>query len=103
MEVPELQNAFRPILLLAHPKMAREFDPIDDDKRHQLVLDALPVCVVEIYEWWRKKLVASMAQAQSRTYESPVRRETAKISVNAPCSCGSGKKYKRCCSPLRAV
>jgi uncharacterized protein len=103
MEVPELQNAFRPILMIAHPKMAREFDPIDNPERHSMVLDALPVCAVEIYEWWRKKLVASMAQAQSRTYEGTVRRETAKVSANAPCPCGSGKKYKRCCSPLRAV
>lgn len=32
-----------------------------------------------------------------------VRRATPKISPNAPCPCGSGKKYKRCCSTLRAV
>ena len=103
MEVPELQSAFRPILLVAHPKMAREFDPIDDHERHAAVLDALPVCVVEIYEWWHKKLVTSMAQTLPRTHAGTVNRETPKISVNAPCPCGSGKKYKRCCSPLRAV
>ena len=27
----------------------------------------------------------------------PVRREGEKIGRNAPCPCGSGKKYKRCC------
>lgn len=27
----------------------------------------------------------------------PVRRETPKIGRNDPCSCGSGKKYKKCC------
>jgi SEC-C motif-containing protein len=27
----------------------------------------------------------------------PVRRETAKIGRNDPCSCGSGRKYKKCC------
>jgi len=27
----------------------------------------------------------------------PVRRETPKIGRNDPCTCGSGKKYKKCC------
>jgi Predicted metal-binding protein related to the C-terminal domain of SecA len=27
----------------------------------------------------------------------------AKIGRNAPCPCGSGKKYKRCCLPLHSV
>ncbi len=27
----------------------------------------------------------------------PMRRETAKVGRNAPCPCGSGKKYKNCC------
>lgn len=27
----------------------------------------------------------------------PVRRESSKLSRNAPCPCGSGKKLKRCC------
>lgn len=27
----------------------------------------------------------------------PIRRSTPKIGRNAPCSCGSGKKYKKCC------
>jgi preprotein translocase subunit SecA len=29
--------------------------------------------------------------------KKPVKRETEKIGRNAPCPCGSGKKYKRCC------
>jgi preprotein translocase subunit SecA len=27
----------------------------------------------------------------------PIRRETPKVGRNAPCPCGSGKKYKKCC------
>jgi uncharacterized protein YecA (UPF0149 family) len=103
MEAPELQTAFRPILMLAHPKMSREFDPIDDPERHAAVLDALPVCAVEIYEWWRKRLVASMQQGAQPVDPGTVHRPGPKVSANAPCPCGSGKKYKRCCSPLRAV
>ncbi len=103
MEVPELQTAFRPILMLAHPKMSREFDPFDNPERHAAVLDALPVCAVEIYEWFRKKLVAAMQQSAEPLHASTVRRAVPKVSANAACPCGSGKKYKRCCSPLRAV
>ena len=27
----------------------------------------------------------------------PIRREGAKVGRNDPCSCGSGKKFKKCC------
>jgi preprotein translocase subunit SecA len=29
--------------------------------------------------------------------KKPVKREGEKIGRNAPCPCGSGKKYKKCC------
>ena len=29
--------------------------------------------------------------------KKPVRRESAKVGRNDPCTCGSGKKYKQCC------
>jgi preprotein translocase subunit SecA len=29
--------------------------------------------------------------------KKPVRRKEKKIGRNAPCPCGSGKKYKKCC------
>jgi len=29
--------------------------------------------------------------------QAPVRRHVAKVGRNDPCSCGSGKKYKKCC------
>ena len=29
---------------------------------------------------------------------SPAKRDTPKVSRNAPCPCGSGQKYKRCCA-----
>ncbi len=34
---------------------------------------------------------------ESETKKTPVKRAERKISRNAPCSCGSGKKYKKCC------
>jgi len=37
------------------------------------------------------------AAGESAPVAQPVRREGDKIGRNAPCPCGSGKKYKRCC------
>ncbi len=44
--------------------------------------------VQTLFEYFKKQ------REQERT---PIRRETAKINRNAPCPCGSGKKYKKCC------
>jgi preprotein translocase subunit SecA len=37
------------------------------------------------------------AEAASQARAAPAKREVAKVGRNDPCSCGSGKKYKRCC------
>ena len=103
MAAPELQKSFAPILLMAHPQGPPEFDPIENPEMHAAMLDRLPHCAVEVYEWWRKKFVASMPDAVPGVNGGTVRRAAPKVSANAPCPCGSGKKYKRCCSALRAV
>jgi len=38
-----------------------------------------------------------------RVAKQPIRRATQKIGRNDPCSCGSGKKYKKCCGGVAAV
>jgi uncharacterized protein YecA (UPF0149 family) len=30
--------------------------------------------------------------------QTPIRREGAKVGRNDPCTCGSGKKFKKCCA-----
>jgi uncharacterized protein YecA (UPF0149 family) len=101
MGVPELQDAFIPILLLAHPEKAPELDPVKNPEQYAAAINMLPDCATKIYEWWREKFVASMPDMRARV--ETVRRATPKVSANAACPCGSGKKYKRCCSSLRAV
>jgi uncharacterized protein len=103
MEAPELQEAFLPILLTARPGRVPELDPFDKPEMYAALLDDLPNCATKIHEWWRKKFVASMSGTIADTYRGTVRRTMPKVSANAPCPCGSGKKYKRCCSSLRAV
>ena len=59
-------------------------------------LAALKVRYEKIKELGRRSLEETDPHAPARTRREPVRRGT-KIGRNAPCPCGSGKKYKKCC------
>jgi uncharacterized protein len=89
LAAPELEDAFAPIMALAHPELGVGHDPFDHPGEYAALTQQLPQSAVDIYDWWRTP--------------RPVRRSTPKISANAPCPCGSGKKYKRCCSPVRST
>jgi len=94
----------------ADSELERRFEPIgslmqiayDPDRRHWLddaglranMVNALPLSVTLLWERWRE-LFAKPA---------PTRRKRPKTAPNAPCPCGSAKKFKRCCgSVLRPV
>jgi uncharacterized protein len=89
MDAAELTKAFVPILLLGYPKGPATPNPFDNPDQYAAMIRSLPQSAVDIYDWWRTP----------RT----IHRSAPKVSANEPCPCGSGKKYKRCCSPLRAV
>jgi uncharacterized protein len=78
-----LQSAFTPIAEVPNG------EPFDRD--------VIAASVFAIQTWWRDYPRLSAQPHMT------VRRTEPKISVNDPCPCGSGKKYKRCCSPLRAL
>jgi uncharacterized protein len=102
MELPELQDAFLPILALADSEKPG-FDPIKNARTYQAMVDILPECAVEISEWWREKRGATVQGSAGPSHFGTVRRAQPKISPNAPCPCGSGNKFKRCCSASRAL
>jgi uncharacterized protein len=77
------------------------FDPLKDATTYRAMLAALPVCAAELYEWWRERLAADPFGRD--VHVGTIRRQNAKIGPNAPCPCGSGKKYKKCCSPVRVA
>ncbi len=71
-------------------------------KRHKGLIDD----VVEEMHWWacfspRKESPANLAEpsraAAGRHDAGTAVRSELKVGRNAPCPCGSGKKYKRCC------
>jgi len=43
----------------------------------------------------KKKMTYSHGKEEAR--KEPVRSAEQKVGRNAPCTCGSGKKYKKCC------
>ncbi|MEO6913359.1 MAG: UPF0149 family protein [Candidatus Baltobacteraceae bacterium] len=99
---PDLARVFDPIAAEASTK-GSDAHPINDPVGYAELLDFLPECAVKIAEWWRLKLVVWMQAQQSTATSGTVRRAKPKVSPNASCECGSGKKYKRCCSPLQVV
>ncbi|WP_420811242.1 SEC-C metal-binding domain-containing protein [Desulfosediminicola ganghwensis] len=41
--------------------------------------------------------VTSSAANEDESADATIKREGDKVGRNAPCPCGSGKKYKKCC------
>ncbi|GHV39645.1 protein translocase subunit SecA [Clostridia bacterium] len=45
----------------------------------------------------REQVATPLATNKDDSVKGPVKRKTAKVGRNDPCTCGSGKKYKNCC------
>lgn len=69
-----------------------ENDPTLAD-RHDEFVARLGADVLAIHAWW----------LPVRKARSTVRREQPKTGRNAPCPCGSGKKFKHCCGGGRTL
>ncbi len=99
---PELASSFVPIVGIASPVTVGA-DP-QNREQYDEFLDMLPAAAMSICEWWRERLRSMPAEQGGYLNSGTVRRAAPKISPNAPCPCGSGKKYKRCCAvSLRAT
>ncbi|MFH5927509.1 UPF0149 family protein [Roseomonas xinghualingensis] len=73
-----------PILLLARDPEDLDLD-VDEERLHELLAEApdmIAPCVVAIDRFWKAR----------RTHG-----RVPKIGRNAPCPCGSGRKFKLCC------
>jgi len=57
---------------------------------------AEPESLTELHKPQEQQLIFSGADAATPK-KKPTARSTAKVGRNAPCPCGSGKKYKKCC------
>ena len=72
-------------------------EPNEEDRFMAEAAEFIPVCVTEIAAYWRKRRPthttrSSQPVSLSFTANQPGR--------NAPCPCGSGRKFKVCCGRL---
>jgi uncharacterized protein len=61
-------------------------------EQHQAFADSLAGSVRNIHRYWLEQRTSQIAHGEMPT----VRAQAPKVGRNAPCPCGSGKKYKRC-------
>ncbi len=66
-----------------------DIDPEDEDRIMAEAAEAIPACIAEIADYWRRR--------RPRQGATPGARSTPKPGRNDPCPCGSGKKFKKCC------
>ena len=73
---------FLPILALAYDESGPLTDVPDEvEQILEVIEEAIPICITEIAEFWRKR-------------RSPAPAASPKVGRNDPCPCGSGKKCR---------
>lgn len=87
------------LFALAHqddpdPAMRPFEEPASDDKREDLLVH-LAASVTNVYQYFEGQRRFNTIQAKE---SGVIKRSSPKIGRNAPCPCGSGKKYKKCCA-----
>jgi uncharacterized protein len=84
-----LAPLMRPIYLLGANEVEDEEEALVDDpqKRHKLAIE-MEAALPHIHRFWLPQRKSAVTQVQ---------RETPKVGRNDDCSCGSGKKFKKCC------
>jgi uncharacterized protein len=83
----------RPIYLLGSPDVTEvEEALVETPAQREELSKQIPASVGLIYKFWApQRRAAEIASGKIADDEIP------KISRNAPCSCGSGRKFKKCC------
>ena len=90
--------ALRPIYLLGAPDITEaEEELVKTPAQREELSKQIPASVGLIYKFWAPQRRAADV-ANGKIFEN----ETPKISRNAPCPCGSGRKFKKCCGATQA-
>lgn len=85
--------ALRPIYLLGSREVTEAEEVlVKTPAQREELSKQIPASVSWIYKFWApQRRAADIASGKTSETEAP------KISRNAPCPCGSGRKYKKCC------
>jgi uncharacterized protein len=80
-------EVLRPIYLLGAPEVTEaEEELVKTPAQREELSKQIPASVGWIYKFWAPQRVGKTAE-----------NEIPKVSRNAPCPCGSGRKFKKCC------
>lgn len=96
------------ILALAHendpdPELRPLKEPMTNDVRRELIAAAI-LGIKEIYEEFSEQRANGISHWHRPNIPSvSFVREAPKVGRNDPCPCGSGKKFKKCCSTMKIV
>ncbi len=84
----------RPIYLLGAEDVTEEEEKlVETPAQREELSKAIPASIAWIFKYWAPQRRAE----EIRISGKPPVSENLKISRNAPCICGSGRKYKKCC------
>jgi uncharacterized protein len=83
----------RPIYLLGAPEITEAEEAlVETPAQREELSKQIPTSIAWIYKYWApQRRAADSANGKLSDNEIP------KISRNAPCICGSGRKFKKCC------
>jgi uncharacterized protein len=87
---PDAGIAMLPIIALCSDEHGDSLLDLDDEQENAIAADVpelIPECVVKIHGFWKRHYGRKI-----RPGASP------KPGRNAPCPCGSGRKFKNCCA-----
>jgi len=70
--------------------------PEDENRLKGEAVEFIPACVIAINDYWHENKSGPDVLPFTAL---PFRRAGRKAGRNDPCPCGSGKKFKKCCSP----
>ena len=92
-------EVLQPIRLLGSADVSPEEEElIKTPAQREALSKPIPASVAWIYKFWAPQRRAATERTMGKTPEH----ENQKISRNAPCPCGSGRKYKKCCGASTA-
>lgn len=87
-------DMLRPIYLLGSEEVTEEEEQlVQSPAQREELSKTIPASVGWIYKFWAPQRRAEDIRVSGKSSAA----ENPKISRNAPCICGSGRKYKKCC------
>ncbi|MBA3023426.1 MAG: UPF0149 family protein [Sideroxydans sp.] len=92
LEARHAAEVLRPLYLLGSPDITEEEEAlIETPAQREALSKTIPASVAAIYKYWAPQRRAA-DNANGDAEDMPKN-----ISRNAPCPCGSGRKFKKCC------